>query len=261
MSFQEHNNNGVIYMTADNIQATHLFTTRFGGVSRGIYSSLNLGMKCGDDPELVRENYGRVCRILGVDENDIVCSNQVHGAYIRTVTHEDCGELFILTHNEADGLITQAKKVALMIFTADCVPILLHDPTRNVIGAVHAGWRGTALNISGAAIIKMVDEFGCNPKNISAAIGPCISKCCFETGQDTMDAICATLGEKAKYCITAYGEKYMIDLKQSNQILLIKAGLQNITVSDECTSCQSDKYWSHRKTNGLRGSQVSIITM
>jgi len=261
MPFAEQNSNGVVYMTAPNIQATHAFTTRFGGVSQGIYSSLNLGINCGDDPARVRENYRLTCSALNIAEYDIVCSNQIHGTHIRVVSRGDCGGLFRIRPQEADGLITQSTGVALMVFTADCVPILLHDHVRHVIGAIHAGWRGTALNIAGAAIQRMVDEFSCFPADISAAIGPPISKCCYETGQDVADALRNTLGNKAETCIALHGNKYMVDLKESNRLLLERAGLRDIMISDDCTSCQSDKYWSHRKTNGKRGSQIAIIAI
>ena len=263
MSFVDHDRNGVIFMTSPNIQAAHAFTTRYGGVSEGIYSSLNLGVNCGDDLVSVEENYGRICNILGITLSDIVCSHQIHSATIRTVTREDCGELFKSSPYKADGLITCDNGVALMVFSADCVPILLHDPVRNVIGAIHAGWRGTAKNITGAAIQKMIGEFGCRPNEICAAIGPCISKCCYETDQDVVNALYETLGESVKGCVvtnnSTKGNKYMVDLKEANRILLQKAGLCDIMVSDECTSCQNDKYWSHRRTNGKRGSQAAII--
>jgi len=259
MPFIQKNAGGCVYMTAPSIKATHAFTTRFGGVSQGIYSSLNLGINCGDDPANVRENYRLICRALDISEYDVVCSNQIHGTHIRVVTREDCGGLLKIKPQEADGLITCDAEVALMVFTADCVPILLHDHARGAIGAVHAGWRGTALNIAGAAIKRMVEEFHCDPADIRAAIGPCISRCCYETGQDVADALRGALGEAADRCVAVRGEKYMADLKESNRLLLERAGLRDITISGECTSCRSEKYWSHRRTNGKRGSQIAII--
>ena len=259
MSFDENTSNAIVYMTAPNIQATHAFTTRGGGVSQGIYSSLNLGVNCGDDPALVRENYNLICGALGITVFNIVCSNQVHGAHVRGVTLEDRGEFFKSKPQKADGLITGDAGVALMVFTADCVPILLHDRIRSVIGAVHAGWRGTVLDIAGVAVQRMVNEFGCCRTDISAAIGPSISKCCYETGQDVTDALRITLGKAADDCICVQGDRFMVDLKESNRLLLERAGLIDIAISDECTFCRSDKYWSHRRTNGQRGSQGAII--
>jgi len=258
-SFIGNSTSGVVYMTSPNIQTTHAFTTRFGGVSSGIFASLNLAHRTGDDPENVLENYTLVCRAIKITTNDIVCSNQVHGTHIRAVTHSDRCKLFKASNHQADGLLTQAPGVALMIFVADCVPILLHDPVKNVIGAVHAGWRGTVSDIAGAAVRMMVSDFDSSPADIRAAIGPCISKCCYETDADVACALQAALPETAIRCLTSRGDKYMTDLKEANRLLLAGAGLRDIVISDECTSCSSDKYWSHRKTNGRRGSQAAVI--
>jgi len=253
MSFKEVISNSVTYMTAPDIQTTHAFTTRHGGVSNGIYSTLNLAQKAGDEIENVKENYALICRAMGLETSAIVCSNQVHGNHIRVVTKEDTGKLFKPNPHEADGLITNSTGVALMVFTADCVPILLHDPINKVIGAVHAGWRGTASNIAGEAIGKMETLFKCRRENIRAAIGPCISKCCYETDSDVANALPETS--------VRYGDKFMVDLKEANRQQLLKAGVEHIEVSEECTSCNSEKYWSHRKTNGKRGTQASIIVI
>jgi len=240
-------------MTAPNILTIHAFTTRIGGVSSGIYSTLNLAQKSGDEISDVKENYTILCNALGIKTSSIVCSTQVHGTHIRVVTKDDAGKLFKENSHKADGLITETPGVALLVFTADCVPVLLHDPVRNVAGAVHAGWRGTAANIIEAAIDKMESEFNSQRHDIRAAIGPCISKCCFETDSDVADALPEFSAK--------YGNKFMVDLKEANRHLLSKAGVRNIEISDECTSCKSDKYWSHRKTKGKRGTQAAIITL
>jgi len=221
MGFTENNQDGVVYMTAPNIQTTHAFTTRFGGVSSGIFESMNLAFRTGDPPENVKENYSVLCRALGISTEDIVCSNQVHSDYIRIATRDDCVGLFspaqsaLAKAHRADGLITQSPGVALMIFTADCVPILLHDPVLGVIGAVHAGWRGTAMDIAATAVRLMKSRFNCSPADIRAAIGPCISKCCYETDSDVADAIRETLPDAADDCLTRSGDKYMVDLKEA----------------------------------------------
>ena len=256
---QEKSYGGVIYLTSHNVRVTHAFTTRFGGISRGIYESLNLGIGFGDEPGNVAENFGLICSALGISDSDIVCSRQVHGAHIRTVSRNDCGGLYSQTRHEADGLITCDPGVALAVFTADCVPILLHDPVRGAIGAVHAGWRGTAANIAGAAVKSMTGAFGCSPADISVAIGPCISKCCYETDRDVADAILEALPEASAACVCTRNGKYMVDLKEANRFLLYVAGIQDVAISDECTSCRKDKYWSHRRTSGHRGSQAGII--
>jgi len=261
MSFVENNIDGVVFMTAPNIDTTHAFTTRNGGISKGIYESLNLARHAGDDPGDVKENYTLLCRALKITADDIICSTQVHGTHIRIVSPDDRGRLLKSDLHQADGLITNSTGVALMVFTADCVPVLLYDPEKNVAGAVHAGWRGTVANITGITIKKMVNEFGCSPAGIKAAIGPCISKCCFETDADVANAVYDSLPEDADRCLSRHGAKYMIDLKEANRIFLTKAGLGDISISDECTSCLTEKYWSHRKTRGHRGSQAAVIAI
>jgi len=261
MVLTENKINNVCFMTSSNIAATHAFTTRLGGVSNGIYESLNLAQRAGDDIENVKENYSLLCNTIGINTDDIVCSNQVHGTHIRVVTRDDCGSLFKPNTHQADGLITQTPGVALMVFVADCVPILLFDPKKRVAGAVHAGWRSTAANIPGIAVDKMTSEFGSSPADIKAAIGPCISKCCYETDSDVADALSEALNDNVHRCYIKHNSKYFIDLKEANNLLLKKAGLIDITISDECTSCLSDKYWSHRKTKGQRGSQAAVIVI
>jgi len=251
-------------MTAPNIRAPHAFTTRLGGVSTGVFESLNLGLSLGDERANVIENFGRACSVLGIEIEDIVFSRQVHSARIRVITRADRGALFAPSECgecEADGLVTREAGVALAVFAGDCVPILLHDPILGAIGAVHAGWRGTVADIAGAAVKKMAGEFGCRPSDIRAAIGPCISKCCFETGSDVTDALYSAIPEAADACITPRGAKYMTDLKEANRLMLKRAGVRDITMSDECTSCPGVKYWSHRRENVKRGSQAAMICL
>jgi len=248
-----------LYMTAPNIKAVHAFTTRFGGVSKGIYESLNLGFNHCDDRASVFDNYGIICSALGISISDIVHSRQIHSSIVRVVDRTDCGSPGLSSIPEADGMISNSIGIALMVFTADCVPILLHDPIAGVVGAVHAGWRGTALDAAGATARKMADVFGCCPSNIRAAIGPCISKCCFETDSDVTEALSHALSEANESCSSPRGGKYMVDLKEANRLLLLRAGVTNLTVSDECTSCNGTKYWSHRRDGVNRGSQMAII--
>lgn len=250
-------------MTASNIDTVHAFTTRFGGVSKGIYTSLNLGEHCGDINENVTANYMKMCDALNLPFENMVFSRQVHKSEVRTVSYDDRHRLFSPIGYEADGIITNLPELPLVIFTADCIPVLLHDPVSNAIGAVHCGWRGTVLDIIGKAVQKMQVEFGCNPSNIKAAIGPGISLCCFETGSEVADAVQLILGCEADRFVFPKGKKFMVDLKGINKYLLEKSGVltENISVSDECTMCSHDKYWSHRYTNGKRGSQASIIML
>lgn len=272
MPFSENKIGEFLFMTSSNIGVTHAFTTRVGGVSGGIYASLNLGQNLGDDPACVRRNYEILGSALGFDPAGLVFTRQVHSSVVRIVTKADGRQPFEPVPYEADGLITAEKDVPLIIFAADCVPILLYDPALSsnsgVIGAVHAGWRGTVRDIVGNAVRQMARSFQSNPSDIRAAIGPCISACCYETGADVKNAVYQILGGEASRFIVprevvSNGSKYMADLKGINRLLLIRAGVkpENIDISPDCTSCSNDKYWSHRVTNGKRGSQASIIMM
>lgn len=243
----------------------HGFTTRLGGVSEGIYESLNLGINRGDDPGRVRENYRRVCSALGVDMGKLVFSCQVHGNVVRPVTLADAGKgLDRPVDYETDGLITDVPGVTLVVFGADCATVLLCDPVRRVIAAAHAGWRGTALGIVSRAVEAMVRDYGCEREHILAAIGPCISKCCFETGGEVPEAMTAALGEVATNYVQSLGNgKYKVDLKGLNALWLSRSGVvaTNIDISPDCTLCRPDKYWSHRYTGGQRGSQAALICL
>ena len=257
-------NSNSMYITAPNISAVHGFTTRFGGVSSGYLSSLNLGEHRGDSEENVRENYRRLCSALGAPFNRMVFSRQVHKDSVRAVTSRDIHELFAPIPYEADGLVTNERDLLLVVFTADCIPLLLWDRENRAIGAVHCGWRSTVMDIAGNTVRKMVSNYGCSPSSIMAAIGPGISKCCFETGSDVPEAVLNVLGDKGKEHINSLSNgKFKVDLKGINRSLLIAAGIpeENIYVSPECTVCSCDRYWSHRATKGVRGSQASVIML
>ena len=248
------------YLISENIAVPHGFTTRVGGVSEGYLSSLNLGLHRGDNPENVAENYRILANALGFDVKNLVLANQTHSDIVRVVTKKDClGSLSHREYPECDGLVTNTPGVALMVFSADCTPILLHDPITGAVGAVHAGWRGTASGIVKNAVEAMVSAFGCRPENISAAIGPNIGMCCFETDSDVPEAMVAALGDEAKPFIATKGEKFHLDLKQINALWLRRSGVTDITISTHCTACAPDLFWSHRVTKGKRGSQGAII--
>ena len=265
----EHQVNGVTFLTADAFTAAggaaHGFSTRLGGVSQGIYASLNLGSTRGDEPDCVRENYRRFCAAIGADVSRVIMTNQVHGTVIRTAGPGDVkADLYDREDYECDGLITDVPGLALTIFSADCIPVLLYDPVKRVIAAVHAGWRGTAGNIAGKAVDKMRTEYGSDPGNILAAIGPGISACCFETHADVPEAMTAALGASAKPHITALESgKFQVDLKGINAALLRRSGVapDHIEISGDCTACLPEKYWSHRLTQGRRGNQAAMLQL
>lgn len=248
------------YLCAPEITAPHCFTTRFGGVSRGYLDSLNIGIHRGDDWENVLKNYEILGNALGFDIHNLVLSHQTHTDTVTRVGKPETGAgLFAPELPECDALITNEPGVALAIFTADCTPILLHDPVTGAVGAAHAGWRGTASAIAGKTVAAMTRAYGCDPANIRAAIGPNIGPCCFQTDRDVPDAMLEAFGEAAMPFIRQQEDKYYVNLKEINALVLRQAGVRQIDISRDCTVCQSHRFWSHRVTHGLRGSQGAII--
>ena len=253
------------YITAEEISVPHCFTTRHGGVSEGYLSSLNLGIHRGDKPENVRKNYEILGEALGFDIENLVFTRQTHTNIVRVVDERNRGEgLFREVEPECDALVTNTPGVVLAAFTADCTPILLHDPVTGAVGAVHAGWRGTVGDIVGNAVRAMTENFGSRPEDIRAAIGPNIGVCCFETHEDVPNAMMATMGTPVLQHIQIKDNgKFSVDLKGINVMRLEQAGLDpaKIAVSRQCTSCLTDRYWSHRKVGNNRGSMAAVIQL
>ena len=247
------------YLTAEGITASHCFTTRHGGVSTGSQSSLNLAIGRGDSMENVEKNLHILGDALGFDPQKLVMTMQIHSDIVRVVTDADCNGLCHRNYPQCDGLVTNTPGVALLIFTADCTPLLFHDPVTGAVGAAHAGWRGTAQAIGAKVVGAMVDHFGCKPENIRAAIGPNVGMCHFETDADVPNAMLEAFGEEANAYIEKKGEKYFLDLKAINALSIRRAGVTHIEISDACTMCQPDRFWSHRVTKGDRGSQGALI--
>ena len=266
MAFVQQEQNGLVFMTVEGFGVRHAFSTRLGGVSTGHLSSLNLGENRGDNPDHVKENYRRLGTAIGIDTTEMVYTKQVHGNIVRVASRIDCRHPYDPIPYEADGLVTNEKNLPLIAFTADCIPMLLSDPIDGVIAAVHCGWRSTVSDIVGNAIDAMC-RLDAELKNIRAAIGPGIGFCCFETGPEIPEAIVSFLGKNSAasffYPKTNVAGKFMVDLKGVNRTRLLQKGIpaENITVSDECTVCSSQKYWSHRATHGNRGVQACIIAL
>lgn len=248
------------YLTAEGIDTPHCFTTRYGGVSQGHLHALNLGMSRGDDPARVRENYDILGAALGFDPQKAVLSRQVHSNIVLPVGRENWGAgLYAQPMPDCDGLVTCTPGTALVVFTADCTPILLWDPVTGAVGAAHAGWRGTVSGIAAKTVEAMEKHYGSRPEDIRAAIGPNIGYCHFETGVDVPQALHDAFGAEMDAFIRPQGEKYYVDLKAVNAWVLRKAGVTGIDISADCTFCQPERFWSHRVTQGRRGSQGAVI--
>lgn len=242
----------------------HGFSTRLGGVSPAPWDSLNLGASRGDESANVAENFRRFRAAIGVPAGPLVKNHQVHGKLVRCVTAADAQAPEALPSFDADGLVTDCPGLTLTVFSADCIPVLFYDPVQSCVAAVHAGWRGTAAGIAAEAVHIMEQHYGCQSKNIRAAIGPGISACCFETTDDVPAALRAHLGQPAEACITGHQNgKFHVDLKLANRLWLEEAGLLpgHISVCPACTACEPDLFWSHRKLGQRRGSMAAMICL
>lgn len=260
----------------------HLFSTRLGGVSEGIYGSLNFSYSRGDDPEHVTENYRRVAKVLGCTIEDIVCSDQTHTTNILRVGAGDGGKRITgeAEYHDIDGLVTDEPGVALATFYADCVPLYFVDTKHHAIGLAHSGWRGTVAGMGECMCRRMKEEFGTEPEDLLAAIGPSICQECYEVSEDVasafLDALRGTEGiveeirESGKLSgqleVVAAGKapgKYQLDLWLANLIILRRAGipLANISVTDICTCHNPEYLFSHRASNGKRGNLGAFLML
>ncbi len=255
---------GVKYLYSDILGCPHGFSTRVGGVSTLEHTAtLNLQLGRGDSDETVSQNLRLFADAVGVDAEAVVSAHQIHSSSVALLTDMHRGAQIKL---ECDGLVTISDKVAPAVKTADCVPILLsaRDTQGRVfaVSALHAGWRGTASDIATRGVEALVSLGACR-ESICAAIGPSIGACCFEVNADCRDALVASLGEPAERNISRCGEKFYPDLKAINRDLLMKAGVlgDNIDVSELCTVCRTDLFYSHRASGGLRGTLLSVISL
>ena len=246
--------------------AAHGFSTRLGGVSPAPFDSLNLGANRGDTPERVEENFRRFCAAVGTTPGAVMKNHQVHGSTVRPVTSQT--EAVPLSQPgtcPADALVTDVPGLCLTVFSADCIPVLLYDPEARVVGAAHAGWRGTAAGVVYELARVMGEDYGCLPEHILAAIGPGISPCCFETHADVPEGLRSGLGAAAEPFIRPLpgGEKFQVDLKGANARWLREAGLapDHIAVCSLCTACRPALFWSHRRLGQARGSMAAMIEL
>lgn len=257
---------GVTILTADVLHTPHAFSTRLGGVSTGIFESLNLGSTRGDDPENVQENWRRFGAVAGIPTKRFVHGRQVHGNVVRVATPADAHGIYEKAPWEgADGFVTNIPGLPLAIFTADCAPLLMHDPVSGVVAAVHCGWRGTVSDIEGEAV-RAMQALGSRPEDIHAAVGACIGPCCFETGPEVLQAVEKLLsGDAAGLYAPKTGTpgKFLVDLPNVIVRRLCQMGLapEHMETSDECTCCRPERYWSHRACAGVRGSQANLIML
>lgn len=243
----------------------HGFSTRLGGVSTGIFSSLNLGFSRGDNYDLVLENHKRISRAIGFDYKDIVTSKQTHTTNIKVVREEDKGKGIITDrdYSDIDGFVTNVPGIPLATYYADCVPLFFVDVKEKAIGLSHSGWRGTVDKMGLHTVREMEKQYGSKPENIFAFIGPSICQQCYEIGKDVADEFKKAFSSDdcSEIMYKKQDEKYQLDLWKANEIIMLNAGIkkENIDVTDICTCCNSDLLFSHRASNGERGSLGAFL--
>ncbi|WP_025845037.1 peptidoglycan editing factor PgeF [Brevibacillus agri] len=241
------------------------FTVRLGGESEEPYGSFNMGLHVGDDPAHVIANRKKLAEHVGMPFEAWTCADQVHGNRVCQVTaggagKESLGDVIAAT----DGLFTQQKGVLLTSFYADCVPLYFLDPASGAIGLAHAGWKGTVGRIAEEMVKALQTHYKAKPGDIRVAIGPSIGGCCYEVDERIMTQV-RTSAENWKTAVSASTEgKYMLDLRQLNTEILREAGISraNMLVTDWCTSCRTDLFFSHRKEAGpgkMTGRMASYI--
>jgi len=260
--------NGVVYYAFSHIEKTglagHGFSTRLGGVSEGVYTSMNLSHSRNDNPARVRENIRRITNAMGIAPRDTVFCAQVHENRVvhATAKHRNGGDSYPVEMQAVDGLIANTNDVALVTMHADCVPLFFLDPVRKAVGMTHAGWRGTMKDIAGETVRRMQATFGSGARDLLVGIGPSIGRCCFEVGTEVTTELMQTM-PFAEGCIQAGKGKPHVDLQGLNEALLLRAGVcqANIEVAGLCTKCRADLFYSHRRDGAARGSMAAFIQL
>lgn len=260
---------GLIYLTVPAFERSglvrHCFTGRTGGFSPQPYD-LNLGISGGDDPENVLRNYEKIAYIIGSFPGNLVVSAQVHKDRILRVGVLDRGKGVTRPREMEgiDGLITDRPQVGLVTIHADCVPLYFLDPVKKAIGLAHAGWRGTVQKIGKSMTQRMQSDFGSDPADLLAAIGPSIGPCCFEVGEEVAAEFRRAFPEWQEELIRTGEEegKYYVDLWETNRQTMLSAGIpaENITVTQLCTACHPDVFHSYRKTKSP-GRMAAILEL
>ena len=254
-------------MFRDTGLVTDGFSTRLGGVSEGCFSSLNLSFDRGDDRAAVAENFRRMGEALSVHCEDMVLSQQTHTTNIRIVTDEDRGKGITRErdYTDIDGLITNVPGICLVTTYADCVPLYFLDPVKKVIALSHSGWRGTVGKIGKKTVELMHDNFGSDPADILAAVGPSVCQDCYEVSADVIDRF-KEVFDRSVWDELFYGKpdgKYQLDLWKANEKIFLEAGIrkEHIAVTNVCTHCNSGLLYSHRAMGDKRGNLCAFLTL
>jgi YfiH family protein len=267
--FKLNRSNELVYLTIPSFEHTklvkHCFTTRVGGVSKGIYSSLNTSPLKEDPVENVLKNLDAVCSAVDIDYRKLVLPEQTHEDNIRIVTEKDIGKGLTKTSDikNTDGLMTNIPGIPLITFYADCVPLFFLDTKKKVIALVHSGWKGTVQKIGAKAINMMKEVYGTCPCDCLAGIGPSIGMDCFEIGMDAAQHFMDSFENWTEFMAPFGDIKYKVDLWKANKLILQEQGIpeENITISGYCTKCNEDLFFSYRRDKGRTGSLSAIMEL
>ena len=246
------------FESLDNRLLKHGIFTRKGGVSPQPWDSLNQGGTVGDARENVIENRRRVYQVMGQPVESIFDVWQVHSA---DVICADEPRPLNAQHQKADAILTDRPEITLFMRFADCVPIVLFDPVRRVVGLVHAGWMGTVKKTVFQAIRAMQERYQSNPGDVRAGIGPSIGPDHYQIGLDVVSQVRSTFGDRADELFAWHNGQVTLNLWQANQMLLEEAGVKSIEVSGICTACDLDRWYSHRAEHGKTGRFGAIISL
>jgi YfiH family protein len=231
-----------------------------GGASEEDYASLNMSFKEGDFESRVLQNWNRLAMAFAIPLDQFITLNQVHGDNIFVI--KPYGEYLpmdgVLNY---DAIVTNRQNLAICIKTADCVPVFIVDRAKKIIASVHAGWKSTALEISAKVIRLLYEKYGSFPWDILAAIGPAIGPCCFELDEETTYIFRSQKNHKDFLFPGEKLNKWIVDLPEANRRQIMNCGIpeENIDVSNLCTSCRQDLFFSHRGSGGITGRQINFM--
>jgi YfiH family protein len=268
---KEHNAAGIRFFTYElfepYLNVTNVVTARLGGRSAPPYGTLNLGFRSGDDPDAVLENRAMVAQILGFEPETFTLSQQVHGSTVAMVRAADRGRGAVAAEDTlggADGLITNEPDLALAVLVADCVAVSLYDTRRPAIAMVHAGWKGTLGRIVENAVAAMTREYGTDPADLIAGLGPAVGPCHYPVGGEVADSFREAFGAEADgFIATGTEGRFTLDLWKANVGRLIAAGVppERIESSRLCTACHPDLFYSYRRDGARTGRLAGIIEL
>jgi len=256
MPFVQHNN--LRYFHFKGLQPRHGIFTRHGGVSLPPWDSLNVGGTVGDDLTHVRENRHIVFKAMDCPAESIFDVWQVHSA---DVVYARAPRLESESYRQADIILTDRPEITLFMRFADCVPILMYDPRKQVIGIAHAGWMGTVRDVATVTVRSMCDEYGCEPADILACIGPSIGPDHYEVGADVILQVMQKFGGDSEQLLESHNGKIHFDLWKANEFLLKQAGVNQIEIAGVCTACNTNDWFSHRAEKGKTGRFGALIAL